>query len=155
MDGEQDEKPFPYRVLNDMCNKLKAAEAQIMQEREYYETKILSITYDYEVKLEDCRRQTQLASRDEYELEQLKQKVSSLVYENNRYHIPISNCTVCVPGDDDSDVISSLDLSSIGSSNQLPHDLPSSEPALDVTQAHSTMFSTLPSDRLLCPRGLA
>ena len=40
LDGEGDKKAFPYRILNDMRAKLKAAEAQILQEREYYEAKI-------------------------------------------------------------------------------------------------------------------
>ena len=80
---------FPYRVLNDLSKKLKAAEATIasmLAEREALH----------------CAK----AKDDEINI--LKQKISDLTYENNRYHLAISNCTFCASDDpDDSDASSS------------------------------------------------
>ena len=37
------------------------------------------------------------------EVKQLKRKVAELVFENNRYHLSLSNCTFCTSDDDFSD----------------------------------------------------
>ena len=42
---------------------------------------------------------------------QLRKKVSELVLSNNRYHLSISNCTVCTSYDDFSDASSHDDTS--------------------------------------------
>ena len=72
---------FPYRVFNDLSKKLKAAEATIanMLEREA------------------------LHSAKDDVINNLKQKISDLTYENNRYHLAISYCTVCTSDDEFSD----------------------------------------------------
>ena len=65
---------FPYRSLNDLSKKLKDAEvtiAKILAEREA---------------LEDVKNG---------EIKNLKQKISDLTHENNRYHLALSYCTVC------------------------------------------------------------
>jgi len=65
---------FPYRILNDLSSKLKVAEATMMKmfaEREA---------------LENFKNE---------EIYKLKQQISHLVYESNRYHLSKSYCTVC------------------------------------------------------------
>jgi len=39
---------FPYRILNDLAKKLKAAEDQLIQERKFYEAKIAKIRAENE-----------------------------------------------------------------------------------------------------------
>ena len=81
------EMKFPYRILNDLSKKLKVAEATIAKmlgEREARE----NVENDL--------------------INNLKRKISELAYENNRYHLAISNCTFCASDDpDDSDASSS------------------------------------------------
>ena len=80
---------FPYRVFNDLSKKLKAAEATIanMLEREA------------------------LHSAKDDKINILKQKISDLTYENNRYHLAISYCTVCTSDDEFSDASLSDEVS--------------------------------------------
>ena len=52
------------------------------------------------------------------EVEQLKRKVAELVFENNRYHLSLSNCTFCTSDDDFSDA--ALSEVSIRASTPLP-----------------------------------
>lgn len=113
------QKIFPYKILNDLSSKLRSAEAQIVRDKQFYEAKIA----EYEVKLEDYTRQNHLASSDGCEqvslqsnrsehamptdsiddsknglnlvIKQLRQQVANLVYENNRYHLQLSNCQFC------------------------------------------------------------
>ena len=73
---------FPYRILNDLSKKLKVAEATI--EKLLAEREALECVKDDEVN-------------------NLKQSISDLVYENNRYHLAISYCTVCTSDDEFSD----------------------------------------------------
>ena len=97
--NEDDIEKFPYRIFNDLSKKLKDAEvtiAKMLAEREA---------------LEDVK---------DDEINILKQKISDLTYENNRYHLSISNCTFCVSDDpDNSDASSFLDAS-IRASSPLP-----------------------------------
>ena len=97
---------FPYRIFNDLSKKLKAAEATILKmlgEREARE----------EVKND--------------EINNLKRKISELAYENNRYHLAISNCTFCASDDPDDSDASSSDAS-ITASIPVSFGLPSSDP---------------------------
>ena len=117
---------FPYKILNDLSAKLKAAEENVEQVRKHYEAKIIGIVEEYEGRLRskfsyvhpvsDQSQQTENV-KDEIEIENcekvvddeigcLKKKVSWLTYENNRYHLMLSNCTMC------SDVSNSDGLSS-------------------------------------------
>ena len=59
------------------------------------------------------------------EIAQLKQNVAELVFENNRYHLAISNCTYCASDDVTSDASISLDAS-IRASTPVSSALPSS-----------------------------
>ena len=65
------------------------------------------------------------------QVEQLKKEVAKLVFENNRYHFAISNCTFCASDDVTSDASISLDAS-IRASTPVSSALPSSglDPAL-------------------------
>ena len=69
---------FPYRILNDLSQKLKVAEATI--EKLLAEHEALECVKDVKIN-------------------NLKQTISDLVYENNRYHLAISYCTVCTSDD--------------------------------------------------------
>ena len=68
------EKKFPYKIFNDLAMKLRAAEDKIIEERKHYEAKIANML---EIEL----------SRDalENDVAKLKQRISDLGYENNRY----------------------------------------------------------------------
>jgi len=81
---------FPYKILNDLSKKLKAAEAIV--------TKLLA------------EREALENSKND-EINKLKQQVSDLVYENNRYHLSISYCTVCTSDDEFSDTSLSDEVS--------------------------------------------
>jgi len=73
---------FPYRILNDLSKKLKVAEATIE-------------------KMLVAREALENEKNDE--VNNLKKQISDLVYENNRYHLSISYCTVCTSDDEFSD----------------------------------------------------
>ena len=74
---------FPYRIFLDLSEKLKVAEATI--------TKMLA------------EREALECDKDD-EVKNLKQRISELTHENNRYHLAISYCTVCAPDDADPEV---------------------------------------------------
>ena len=98
---------FPYRILNDLSKKLKAAQATIanmLAEREAIET----------VK--------------NGEINNLKQRLFELTYENNRYHLAISNCTFCATDDAESSSVSSVFDESIRTSTPIPFSLPCTVP---------------------------
>ena len=106
---------FPYRILNDLSAKLKAAEAQVYEVSKFYEAEITAIIEEYEIKLcnetlpihpvSDQSQQIKPAAdnldifnckkEEDDEICRLKKKVSQLTYENNRYHLMLSNCTMC------------------------------------------------------------
>ena len=121
--NENSEK-FPYKILNDLAKKLKAAEDQIIRERNLYENKIA-----FMLEIESSRD----ALKDD--VVKLKQRISDLVFENNRYHLSISYCTVCTSDDEFSDA--SLSDVSITASTPVSFGLPSSDPA--------SLSSTTPS----------
>ena len=101
---------FPYRILNDLSKKLKAAEAVIangVAEREA------------------------LACVKDDEINNLKQRISKLTYENNRYHLAISNCTFCASDDADTcDAISSDASIRASASVSFTSSSPGPDPAL-------------------------
>ena len=78
-------KKFPYKALHDLAMKLKAAEGELVKQRKFYETKIANM---FEIK-----------SSHDNDVAKLKQVISDLVYENNRYHLALSNCTFCSSDD--------------------------------------------------------
>ena len=80
---ENTETKFPYRILLDLSERLKVAEATI--------TKMLA------------EREALECDKDD-EVKNLKQRISELTHENNRYHLAISYCTVCAPDDADPEV---------------------------------------------------
>ena len=111
-------KNFPYRILNDLSKKLKSAEEKnsaLLEERkshrcgpkiscEVCNQAVLSESTD-EVPTADRLHGEGVANVDALneEVSQLKKKVAELVYMNNRYHLSISNCTVCTSEDEFSD----------------------------------------------------
>ena len=92
-ENNEDVKKFPYKILNDMAKKLKAAEDEIIKKRKFYEAKIANML---DVIESNCD-----ASKNNLneEVGKLKQRFSDLTYENNRYHLAISNCTFCASRD--------------------------------------------------------
>ena len=111
---EDAEMKFPYRILNDLSKKLKVAEATI-------------------AKMLGEREARENVENDQ--INNLKQKISELAYENNRYHLAISNCTFSVSDDDDPDASSSD--ASITDSIPVSFGLPSSDPG--------SLSSTIPT----------
>jgi len=81
---------FPYRILNDLSKRLKVAEATIK-------------------KMLDAREALEKEKYDE--VNNLKKQISDLVYENNRYHLALSYCTVCTSDDEFSDAYLSDEVS--------------------------------------------
>ena len=82
---EENVEKFPYRIFNDLSKKLKVAEdaiATMQAEREA------------------------LDHVKDSEINKLKQRILELTYENNRYHLAISNCTFCAVEDADSSDVS-------------------------------------------------
>ena len=90
---------FPYKILNDLATKLKAAEDQLIQERKFYETKITKILAENKSNRCECAQSAPVSDEvnsevphDAFkdaladEISKLKQEVSKLAYENNRYH---------------------------------------------------------------------
>ena len=98
---------FPYRILNDLSKRLKVAEATIM--------KMLAA-------------REALENEKNEEVHNLKKQISDLVYENNRYHLSISYCTVCTSDDGFSDA--SLSDVSIKASTPVSTSLDTLEPTL-------------------------
>ena len=150
---------FPYRIFNDLSSKLKAAESNVEKVREQYEAKITAIVEEYEDKLRNkssrvhtVSDQTQQTDHVDEELKienckeavavddvisHLKNKVSQLTFENNRYHLMLSNCTMC--SDDHSFENSSTFLHSSTQS------LPTPIPLLSSTPAAMSMSSPTPT----------
>ena len=72
------------------------------------------------------------------ENDELKKKVAELVFENNRYHLAITNCTFCASDDAETSDVSSFDAPS-RASTPVPSSLPSSDPALQPSPIPSLM----------------
>ena len=120
---ENTETKFPYRILNDLSKKLKVAEATIMKmlaEREA---------------LENLKNE---------EINKLKQQTSDLVYENNRYHLSKSYCTVCTSDDEFSDA-SLSDEVSIKASTPVTTSLVTLEPSISPVPCLSVSSSDAPT----------
>jgi len=82
---------------------------------------------------------------------QLQKKVAELVYMNNRYHLSISNCTVCTSDDDFSNA-SLSDEVTIKASTPVTISLDSLEPSISpvpCSEAVSSGIPALPSRPLL------
>ena len=75
------------------------------------------------------------------EVEQLKRKVAGLVFENNRYHLSISNCTVCTSDNEFSDA-SSHDGVSIKASTPMSTSLGTLEPSISPVLCSSVSSSS-------------
>ena len=139
---------FPYKIFNDMAAKLKAAEVNVDEVRNHYEAKITAIVKEYEGKLRNkslhvnpVPYQTHELKPTEDDLEvfnckkeddeigHLKKKVALLTYENNRYHVMLSNCTMC--SDDHSFEASTSIFDSSAQSSLTPVPLPSSAEAVE------------------------
>ena len=112
-------KKFPYRMLNDLSKKLKSAEdkiASLLDERESHRNDlkmscnvcnhaVLSESTNEVSTVNGMHAEAATANADALKEEvcQLQKKVAELVYMNNRYHLSISNCTVCTSDDEFSD----------------------------------------------------
>ena len=134
------EKRFPYKIFNDLAMKLRAAENKIIEERKHYEAKIANML---EIEL----------SRDalENDVAKLKQRISDLVYENNRYHLSISYCTVCATDAAGSEVYSTSDVS-ITACALVTSSLDTLETSISPVlcpDVPSSVFPTFPSPPLL------
>ena len=134
------EKKFPYKIFNDLAMKLRAAENKIIEERKHYEAKIANML---EIEL----------SRDalENDVAKLKQRISDLVYENNRYHLSISYCTVCATDAAGSEVYSTSDVS-ITACALVTSSLDTLETSISPVlcpDVPSSVFPTFPSPPLL------
>jgi len=121
---------FPYRILNDLSKRLKVAEATI-------------------VKMLAAREALEKEKNDE--VNNLKKQISDLVYENNRYHLSISYCTVCTSDDEFSDA-SLSDEVSIKASTPVTTSLVTLEPSISPVLCSSvsssdasTLSSTVPT----------
>ena len=160
-------KKFPYRILNDMSQKLKSAEdkiATLLDERESHRN-------DLEMSCIVCKQAVLSESTDDVstadrihgeaasanidalkeEVCQLQKKVAELVYMNNRYHLSISNCTVCT-SDDDFTNASLSDEEAIKASTPVTTSLDSLEPSISpvpCSEAPSSGIPALPSRPLL------
>ena len=80
------------------------------------------------------------------QVEQLKKEVAELVFQNNRYHLAISNCTFCASDDADTSDVSSFDAP-IRASTPVPSPLPSSDSALQPSPIPSLMSLTFEDRR--------
>ena len=80
------------------------------------------------------------------QVEQLKKEVAKLVFENNRYHFAISNCTFCASDDVTSDASISL-YASIRASTPVSSALPSSGQAPAVQRTIPALMSLTIDDR--------
>ena len=156
---------FPYRILNDLSTKWKAAEDKIIQDKKLYKAKIADMLDEIEssrdvskdalnndvaktrgISVVDHAAQTEnvcvkaVANNAEVvaalqaQVDQLKQDVAELVFQNNRYHLAVSNCTFCASDVADTSHASiSFDVSIRASTpvfNELPALSPSTIPAL-------------------------
>ena len=72
---------FPYRILNDLSTKLKAAEDKLIQDKKLYEAKIADMLDE----IESSRDASKVILNDE--VAKLELRISDLVYENNRYQL--------------------------------------------------------------------
>ena len=124
---------FPYNILNDLSEKVRAAEAQIVQERKYFESKISKLVEEYEEKLQ-LRGSIDANSLLQDQVDKLRRTVADLVHSNNRYHLAVSNCTHCVSDDAISETSTESFDESIRASTPAACNLPSSDSAICQAQ---------------------
>ena len=86
-------------------------------------------------------------AQDRVEIVQLKQKVAELTFANNRYHLAVSNCTLCTSEYDDASNDSPSSVELFTASTPIPRDLSSSDPALTGTIALSPMDKQRKKDK--------
>ena len=103
---------FPYKILNDLAKKLKAAEDKfanmlaVSESNRCDQTKPGNVCAQAEVVPHEASKDV----KDDL-IRNLKQRISKLTHENNRYHLAISYCTVCAPDVADSEVSSASSVS--------------------------------------------
>jgi len=114
---------FPYRILNDLSKRLKLAEATIVKMLAAHEA---------------------LENEKNDEVNNLKKQISHLVYENNRYHLSKSCCTVCTSDDEFSDA-SLSDEVSIKASTPVTTSLVTWEPSISPVPCSSVSSSDAPT----------
>ena len=154
VESAENNKKFPYRILNDLSQKLKSAEdkiATLLDERK-------SPRYNLQMSCGACNQallSESTADRTHCEafanVDALKEevcllqkKVAELVYMNNRYHISISNCTVCTSDD----VFSNASLSdeeAIKASTPVTTSLDSLEPSISPVPCSVAPNSFVPA----------
>ena len=158
VESDGNAKIFPYRILNDLSKKLKSAEVKIaalLEERESHRCgpkiscevcnqAVLSESTD-EVSTADRLHGEGVANVDAFNEEvcQLKKKVAELVYMNNRYHLSISNCTVCTSDDEFSDT--SMSEVSTKASSPATTSLDSLEPSISPVPCSDVPSSGIPA----------
>ena len=143
---------FLYNALNDVSAKLKAPEAEItklqtqansvLSRDKCQQTKPLVIVNRCEQTLPVSVQGEPAVSMLLSEVDRLKRMVADLIYENNRYHLAISNCH-CFSLDDEIlglDTSESLDVSIPASTTSLSN-LPSSDSAISSTTASALVVS--------------
>ena len=128
---------FLYNALNDVSAKLKAPEAEItklqtqansvLSRDKCQQTKPLVIVNRCEQTLPVSVQGEPADSLLLSEVNRLKRMVADLIYENNRYHLALSNCH-CSTLDDAISDVPAESLESIRASTPLTCHLPSSAP---------------------------
>ena len=131
---------FPYKIMNDLTAKVRAAEDQILQERKYFESKIAKIVEEYEEKLQ-ARVPIDANALLQDEVYKLRRTVADLVHSNNRYHLAVSNCTHCVSEDAMTETSAESSDESIRASTPAACNLPSSDSAIMSSSASASVSS--------------
>ena len=81
---------FPFKNINDLSTKLKAAEAEISKLQDDCDDD--SDECQQTAALVNCNQCEQTLPSVQSEVDRLKRMVADLTYENNRYHLALSNC---------------------------------------------------------------
>ena len=142
---------FPYKILNDMSAKLKAAEAEIAKLKDgCRETQVNSVPsrgecHQTKPHVNRCEQTLPVSVQREpadslSEVVRLKKMVADLIYENNRYHLALSYCHCFALDDAIIDTSESMEVS-IRASTPLPCNLPSSDSAISSSTASGLVVS--------------
>ena len=91
-------------------------DGKIIQDKKHYEAKIADLLDE----IESSRDASKDMLKEDDAITKFKQRISDLVYENNRYHLAISNCTFCASDKPDSTDASTFLEASIRASTPLP-----------------------------------
>ena len=132
--GETEMKDFPILEVEEYEAKLRENSSQTPREffAQYHQTStpVVANRSEQTLPVSVLHQAVQTESADsmlQNEVDRLKRMVTDLVYENNRYHYKLSNCTCCLSDDAYHDVsIASFD-ESIRASTPLDFNLPSSD----------------------------